>query len=50
MSSADHAATTQLYKAELEPKQGLHSIQYWYKGKPVISGPFAKQTTAIAKR
>jgi hypothetical protein len=50
ISSADHVATTQLYKAELERKQGLHSIQYWYKGKPVTSGPFAKQTTAIAKR
>jgi hypothetical protein len=41
MSSADQAATTQLYKAELERKQGLRGIQYWYKGKPVASGSFA---------
>jgi hypothetical protein len=50
MSSADDVPGPQRYQEELQRKQGLRSIQYWYKGKPVTSGPLAKQTTALAKR
>ena len=46
LSSADHVTGAQLYKSELERKQRLRSIRYWYKGKPVLSGSFAHAQTA----
>ncbi len=50
VSNADQVTAAQLYQPEVQRKQGLRSIQYWYKGKQVTSGLFAQQTTAIAKR
>lgn len=41
MSSSDQATGIQLYRAELQRKQSVRGIHYWYKGKPVTSGPFA---------
>jgi hypothetical protein len=49
-SSADHIPTTQLYVAELQRKQSLRSIQYYYHGKPVTQGPFAQGNAVVAKR
>jgi hypothetical protein len=45
VSSSDQATETQLYRTELQRKQSLRSIQYWYKGKPVTSGPYAQART-----
>jgi hypothetical protein len=49
-SNSDQPTGTQLYKTELQRKQSLRAIQYWYKGKPVASGQYAKQTGSLAKR
>jgi Dockerin type I domain/FG-GAP-like repeat len=50
VSNADPVVPAQLYRTELQRKQSLRDIQYWYKGKPVTSGPLARQTAATAKR
>lgn len=39
----------QLYQAELQRKQGLRSIRYYYKGKCVTAGPYAQWQAATAK-
>jgi hypothetical protein len=49
MSSSDDTAGSQQYQEELHRKQSLRNVQYWYKGKPVTSGPFARQSTTLAK-
>ena len=40
----------ELFQAERDRKQSLRSTKYYYRGKPVTAGPFAKTHTAIAKR
>jgi hypothetical protein len=40
---------SQLYQTELQRKQSLRSIQYFYRGKPVTTGPFAQQSTSFPK-
>jgi hypothetical protein len=50
VNNADRATTTGLYNVELQRKQSLRNIHYWYKGKPVTAGPYAQPPTAIAKR
>ncbi len=50
MSNSDDVSGAQLYGEELQRKQSLRSVQYWYKGKPVTSGPLAQPSTAVAKR
>lgn len=50
MRSATNIAGAQTYKTELQRKQSLRGIQYMYKGKPVTSGSYAQQSSAIAKR
>jgi hypothetical protein len=48
LSSAS-APVSELYQAELQRKQGLRSIRYYYKGKPVTSGSFAYSQVAATK-
>ena len=49
-SSAEADITgPELHQTELKRKQGLRSIQYWYKGKPVAAGPFAQSHVATAQ-
>src|SRR5262249_53207761 len=40
---------SQLYQAELQRKQSLRSIQYFYRGKPVTAGAFAQQSASFPK-
>jgi hypothetical protein len=42
LSASSNAETSALYTAELERKQALRNIHYYYKGKPVTKGPFAQ--------
>ncbi len=48
-SALPQVASPVLYKTERERKQGLRSIRYYYKGKPVATGPFAQSQVAIAR-
>ncbi len=41
--------TAQLYHSELNRKQALRSVQYYYRGKPVTRGPYAAWQTAMGK-
>jgi hypothetical protein len=50
LSDLDSAKESELYKAELQRKESLRSIRYYYRGKPVTAGPFAQPAPALAER
>ena len=40
----------QLYQAELQRKDSARSVRYYYRGKPVATGPHAQPSTTVAKQ
>jgi hypothetical protein len=48
-NSVEEIAAGQPYQAELQRKQSLRSIQYYYRGKPVTQGPLARAQAVSAR-
>jgi glutamate synthase domain-containing protein 1 len=49
LSNSEDRSAAQTYQAELKRKQSLRNIHYWYKGKPVTTGPLANQAIATSR-